>query len=832
MTSCGNCFFGGRTVGHKGDPTSPFVIIGESPGINEFRTGKPLSGPAGTLLHTVLNPLLPFIGVDPYVVSAFNCLRKQKEPPKLVAACRACHPRLLTELKAHPRKLIIALGNAALWSATGDYSLKITQVRGTLYQSPLASAGILAVAHPAFLLRGGGSLQQFKRDMIYAAEIFRDGALFPKDTADRILKNSANFEESGETHTTYAAAKYKIVTTADEVSAIVAELNSGKFDLVGADIETEGLNPYAHDIAPPTFIGEGILSLGLSYHPDMSYVIPGKLITNDIFLTPPKFCWHGGKFDIGWLREYGFWAAKVDEDTMLMSYCLNEIGGMHDLEQVAADWLKAPNYKNMLNGVLPSKKHSYAYIPKDLLYKYQAIDANITYHLGLKLRTQVNRCPKMRRVYEEILIPASEFLHKVERRGFAIDLNKVSENEMRLGSEAEKCEREFGVLAEELGGEKFRGINIRSPQQVTNILYRELKLAPVTASTDMDTLETLPNHPIVSALKKYRKVHKQLSTFVLPLRIKSEVDGRIHTSFKLHGTVTGRLSSNTPNIQNIPRDVNIRGQFIPMPGHVLLEIDLSQAELRMLACLSQDPVLVAIFQSGRSLHDDLAEYIFGKGFNKEQKMIAKNINFGIIYGITASGLLEQIESGALLLGSTLRITKKDADDWITSWYKRFEVAGKYIEKCRDAPLKGQTLISKFGRRRRFGVVSRERLNALQNEAANFPHQSGAHDITLLSGIETQPILMQKWNAHIVNEVHDSLVIETPDDMHIIIPATIQVMDTMKDVAHRWGLTQVPFVTEAELGYAWGNGTKFDPYELLPQVESLKGVTYVEFAKRF
>lgn len=815
MAGCQDCFFGGKQVGYKGDITSPFVIVGESPGALELAEGIPFVGPAGKLLEDVFTPYKELLGVEPFVTNAIGCLPRQKDPAKLASACQRCNKRLQAELALHPRKVILALGNGAAWATTGNYNLKITQVRGTVYKSPLAEVGIIVTVHPSFLLRGGGNLQQFIRDIGYAVELFTGKQQQKAASTGKITKAGS-----------FTPSPYTVVKSKKETDKIIKELQLGKIKVAAGDIETEGFNPRRKSIDPIEFTGKGILCMGLCYEDAHTYVIPSEYMSNGLFENDVEFCWHNGKFDIGWLREYGYTHSRVDDDTMLMSYMLNEKGGIHDLEQVGSDWLDAPNFKNMLDAYLPSRRHSYAHIPENVLHKYQAIDANLTFHLRHVLRKRIEADAKLCRAYERILMPASEFIHGVERRGFFVDLDKVNANETRLGNTEDEHERIFMRLAEETDA-KFKGINIRSPKQVHDLLYAHLKLAPIGTSTDADTLLMLPSHPLVEALKAYRKVNKQNSTFVKAIKKKLDPDGRIHSTFKLHGTTTGRLSSSKPNMQNIPRDKNIRGQFVAAPGYAILEVDLAQAELRMLACLSRDKAMIDIFNSGVSLHDEVAEYLFGKGFNKEQKMIAKNINFGIVYGISASGLQDQVEIGAMELGSSVHVTRQEAQEWIDGWMTRFPEAAAFIEKCRFAPLRGQTIVSAFGYKRRFGVVGRDNLHNLQNEAANFPHQSGAHSITLLAGTELAPELNLDWDTWVVNEVHDALVNEIPDRMDYIVPIAIKMMETMARIPRDWGLTQVPFKAEAEIGYAWGNGKAFNPYQYLDNLHNLEGVSHGE-----
>lgn len=827
---CDKCLFGGNKIGSKGPIDSPFVIVGEGPGTLEIAKGVPFVGGGGTLLESILGPLrakLKAAGCEPYITTAIQCLPKVKDPKKMAQAVGVCNNRLKAELEAHPRKVILALGNGAAWAVTGNYGLKITQVRGSHHASLFASEGIILAVNPNFLLRGGGSVQQFKRDVHLAVSKVL-GEEVREDVAEVGLRAVSSFKPG----------KNIIIRSRTEYLQLCEDIRAIGTSPIAGDFETDGLNPRTRIINLPSFTGVGILSLGVSFELGVGYVIPGEFLTDEIFQNDALWCWHNGKYDIGWGREYNMPSIRVDDDTMLMSYVLNERGGVHDLEQVGGDWLQAPNYKGMLEKHLPSKKHSYAYIPKDVLYEYQGIDAQLTFALRDPMRNKVAADAKLLGVYEKILLPASEFLHGIERKGLYPDVEMVAANEIRLGEIADKHNAAFQLIAKEYG---FDEINIGSWQQIQKLLYVKMKLAPATTSTDANMLEKILakqikgtiQHSAVSELLGYRKVHKQLSTFVRPYRERRDTDGRVHTTYKLHGTTTGRLSSSQPNVQNVPRDQQIRGQFTAAPGYCLLDIDLSQAELRVLACLSGDETLAAIFASGLSLHDEVAGLLFPdykqfaasadkqlKAQAKEWKMIAKNINFGIVYGITASGLVGQLETN----GSDVSI--QEAQAYIDAWFERFPDAHDFIMRCRQAPIRKQTLVSPFGRRRRFGVVGFDNIRDLQNEAANFPEQTTAHDITLLSGIEVAPILREEYAAEVVNEVHDALITEIPNRCELIIPAAQLIVNTMQRIPIEWGLTEVPFKAEAEVGMRWGSCKGFDPFAFTTeQLENLKGKSY-------
>ena len=206
----------------------------------------------------------------------------------------------------------------------------------------------------------------------------------------------------------------------------------------------------------------------------------------------------------------------------------------------------------------------------------------------------------------------------------------------------------------------------------------------------------------------------------------------MHQTYKLHGTATSRLSCADPNVQNVPRDPLLRGMFIPRPGYGILEVDYSQAELRCLAVLSGDEGLLEIFNSGKDLHVEMSIFLFGENFTKEDKMATKTVNFGIVYGRTAPSIAEDpklVKARADQGGKP--ITIQEAQGWIDGWMSRFPKAAAFIEKCRMAPVKEQTIITCFGNKKRPGVVSRDKLQDIQNESANFPHQSTASNLTVV-----------------------------------------------------------------------------------------------------
>ncbi len=758
---CKKCPFGGMKVGPRGNPKAALAAVAESPGIQERVKGFPLVGPSGEVFFSAF-PEDVDVDKIAFITNALQCLPKktkgQKDQTKMWHAAQCCKERLLAEVTKHPRKVILAMGNSALWSLTGNPSLKITQERGKLINSEYAEVGIIPAIHPAALLRGTGNYRQFCADVDYAMHIANGGDI-----------------------KRFVLPKVYVVSSIGCAKALVKFLKTREF--LAADIETSGFNR----------LTDKVLCLGIAYKPETVFVFTPNVFK---YLVPlfeakkPRFIWQNGKFDIAFLRREGL-PARVDEDTMLLSYALDESGGIHDLEQISGDLLDAPDYKYMVKPWLPKKSSSYSLIPGPMLHEYNGIDVSLTLQDFFILREKVKSDPALEKLYTRTLIPASELLYHVEWAGMRVDTAHIAKIERFYRI---KVQAAIKYIEHMIG----HPINLNSPKQVAVMLYDELKLPPRHGrGTGKDILERLPQTNVVKALRRHRKAAKAYSTYVKGMLAAITIDGRLHTTFKLHGTRTGRLSSAEPNIQNIPRESLLRSMFIPKPGYKFIEVDLNQAELRSLACLSKDPGLIEIYTStNRSIHTEMAEYLFGTEFDSiaekdEAKMKAKMVNFGIVYGREGPSIAEQFG-----------ISIKEGWRMVNGWFERFPEAHSFIKKCRKCVRKAQTITTSFGRKKRHRIVTRENLKNLQNEASNFPHQSIASDITLQAAIRLRPIL-QALGCEIVNLVHDSILIEVPDNELIIEQVKKLAIGVMEMIAPEWQLTEVPFKAEGKIGDRWG-----------------------------
>ena len=818
--ACGSCIFHSNTCGASGPIDSPFVIVGESPGKQEMLFQQPFIGESGELLRSALMG----VGFDdscplPYITNAVKCIPdKTKNQSAMANACKSCRAKLFEEITAYPREIILALGASAAWTLTGDFGIKITQTRGTLYPSPLAKQGVLVTIHPAFLLRGGGSLSKFKADVGFAIEKLK-GTTRPqyKLSHNIILETLDDF--------------YQVARRLDYTIWWYEALGIGPVE-IGTDLETSGFSALENYILSAHFGWEDTVNYTVPDHvfeilDDGSFVNPAYVQALKLFYEytsdKVRFVWHNGKFDIQFLWALGI-EGRVNEDTMLLSYALDENPGLHDLEQVANDAIGAPNWKGMLEEHLPYKGCSYAAIPRPVLYKYGGLDIGATIQSYHVLKERVARDKHLVKAYNRVLVPASKLLARIEYHGVYVNLDQNRMNMVRLKEDLDRILEDLNQATMLLCGRVF---NPASPIQMAELLYDVLKLTPLKGKglgtgkdiltelkrsllefRDSDTISSAA-YTILGLILEHRKAAKQFGTYVINLiphydKKKRKIvpghmkkDGRVHATFLIHGTVTGRLASRKPNMQNPPRDGEIRGQFGAPPGYVVSEVDLNQAELRSLAELSGDEALINLYNDPEhpGLHHETSVAIFGQGYTKEDKMLAKAVNFGIVYGRTGA---------SIALAHNMPIN--EGEEWINRWAARFSTAWQFIQDCRRAPLDRKALVTCFGRKRRFSVVSRKNLQSVQNEASNFPHQSTASDITLVSHINL--IEDPRYTSNVVNLIHDAGLHEILDDSDVIDQQISLIIHYMETEALKWGLRKVPFKAEAKVGKQWGKLTDY------------------------
>ncbi len=506
------------------------------------------------------------------------------------------------------------------------------------------------------------------------------------------------------------------------------------------------------------------------------------------------------KYDQIILANNGIDVQNID-DTMLISYALDCGRNNHGMDTLSDLHLgHQPISFKEIAGTGKAQK-TFDQIPIKDAAAYAAEDADITFRLHEKLKPRLVP-EKLTTVYETLERPLVPVIAKMEQAGIKVDRSVLS----RLSGEFAQRMAEYEDEAHELAGEKF---TLGSPKQISDILFGKLELpggkktAKGAWSTGADVLDQLAaeGHDLPKAILKWRQVAKLKSTYTDNLQSAiNEKTGRVHTSYSLAATTTGRLSSNDPNLQNIPiRSENgrkIRTAFIPEEGNVLLSADYSQIELRLLADIANIPALQNAFAEGIDIHAMTASEMFDvpiEGMDPMVRRQAKAINFGIIYGISAFGLANQ-----------LGIPRGEAKAYIDAYFKKFPGIKAYMDKTiKDAKENGyvETI---FGRKSFVPNINAKNFaqrGYAERQAINAPIQGSAADVIRRAMIRMMPALEDaNLKAKMLLQVHDELVFEVPKSE--VAKTTDVVKQVMENAACPAADLSVPLIVEAGQGMNW------------------------------
>jgi DNA polymerase-1 len=449
---------------------------------------------------------------------------------------------------------------------------------------------------------------------------------------------------------------------------------------------------------------------------------------------------HDYKAAVHTFDALGIAPAGVRHDPMLYSYLLDPTYPSHRLADVA---LRRFNLK--LSGEL-------------------AESADLTLRLAAALRSEVEQAGLVK-LYEEMDLPLVPVLARMEQAGVKIDTAALSQMSLEL-------EREIGVKEKEIHEAAGMEFNVGSPKQLGDVLFNRMNLPkPVkygrgrTISTAVDVLEELAeNHPIARMVLDYRQLTKLKSTYVdaLPALI-NPATGRLHTTFGQTGTATGRLSSANPNLQNIPIRTElgrgIRAAFTAEPGHVLLTADYSQIELRLLAHFSRDPLLVEAYRRGDDIHTLTAAQVFGVPplmVTPDHRRQAKVVNFGIVYGLSAFGLSQQLD-----------IEPSEAKLFIANYFEKYSGVRRFIDKTLDEARRDMKVKTLFGRVRPIPDINSKNANQrgfAERTAVNTPLQGTAADLIKIAMIRIDAAVREHGlKSRMTLQVHDELVFEVPEN---------------------------------------------------------------------
>jgi len=636
-------------------------------------------------------------------------------------------------------------------------------------------------------------------DRNQATEFFRELEFFS------LLSKLPEVEEAAPETITQVKTKpppqedYHIVSTAPALDKLLNRLSAAKS--FAFDLETTSLNAMSAEM----------VGISLSPAPGEAYYIPVghvgwgqveqlplKQVINQLRspledATLAKLA-HNGKYDMTVLAEYGVTVDNLTFDTMVAAYLLSE----KSLGLKALAFSKLGIEMTPITTLIGSgaKQISMSLVEINRAADYACADADITGRLTELLKAELHQ-QGLWQLFSEVEMPLVPVLIHMERNGVALDTALLRQMSHRLGEQLLKLEAEIYNSV----GHHF---NINSPQQLSSVLFQELKLPSARKtksgySTGASVLEELRGvHPIIDFILDYRQLAKLKSTYIdaLPSLINSKT-GRVHTSFNQTRTATGRLSSSEPNLQNIPvrseLGKEVRQAFIAPSGSYLLAGDYSQIDLRALAHLSQDPSLLSAFHNDEDIHSVTAAQLFGVDTSQvtpDMRRLAKTVNFGVIYGMSDYGLERATE-----------LSREEAARFIADYFDKYPRVKQYLESTKEQAREMGYVQTLLGRRRSILEISssnRQVREAAERMAINMPVQGTSADIIKVAMINLYREMNQRQlKSKMMLQVHDELIFEVPEEelklMHQLVP---EIMSTALEVS-------IPLKVDIKVGKNWG-----------------------------
>lgn len=729
------------------------AVVGEAPGAYEAKTGIPFTGPSGELLDRVMEHH-GFQRRDLALINTVACRPHgptEKPPKQAIAACR---PRLEADLRRADAPQILAVGGTSAKALLED-SAPISKLRVGPAR-PSKYGPIISTWHPAFCLRTPDSFPSFVRD---------SGKLVGKSAAQ------------------WTPPAYKVFN--DPATALVAIRRLHSVKRIVIDIEAAS-DKDIDDSHPEDY---DLLCVGVAYAKGQAVVFGDKVFKDPACLEAFRTLLDTVQID-GWNLKFDllglsplFGLMKVGRDGMLMSYSLDERPRQHGLKMRLVEDCNAPRYDEEIAQYTKGKDGSFAKIPKDLLYKYNAYDCGGTWDEIDFLDILMG--PEQHKLHA-FLIEAVNMLMHVELSPLHFDLAYNAELEEVYLQKIEDSQKDIEAHV-------GHDLNPRSWVQIMKYFASKGMTIP---TTNRDFLEKI--HPLCSPeVQKFidlilvnRNLAKAYGTYVKGLRRKVK-DGKIYTTFSLHATTSGRTASRKPNLQNVKRDKAIRNQFTAGSDLILVQCDYSQAEGRTIADLAGDEYLRRVFSDPTiDIFNDMCNNIWGSGnWNKENRVSIKSIFYGYSYGRKAKSIARELDKPVEYAVNLMNEFKALIPD-VVAW--QAAIRAEVLEK--------QELWTPFGRKRSFHLITNENLEDVINEALSFKPQSIASDICLRAAVRLQPKLKREFNADIKLLIHDAIVTECrPQDREDVV----KMMSAEMVQSGREYTEFVPYKVDASWGFRLG-----------------------------
>ena len=697
----------------------------------------------------------------------------------------------------------------------GDVGGKIGEnLRATLPQLPL-SRQLATIKTDVDLTEGPRDLKLRPRDTdalreLYARYEFRQAlkeldASGPTDddhSASDPPSAAKEPDPEREKSPTAEPGSYELVTTQESFEGWLAKLRGA--ELFAFDTETTALDPMRAQLVGFSFcvqVGEACyIPVGHDYPG-----VPPQLPLDDVLKALKPILESDGcrkvgqhaKYDCNVLSNYGIQVQGIAFDTMLESYVLNATANRHDMDTLAKRWLDydTVHYEDVAGK--GAKQIPFSQVDLDTARRYAAEDADVTLRLHRALWPQLEALPGLKQVFTDIEMPLVPVLARMEQRGVLVDIAALRKQSNELGKHMHALQTDMQRIA----GREF---NVDSPKQLQALLFDELGLPVVVKtptgqpSTNEEALEAIADkHELPRMILDYRQCAKLRSTYTdkLPGMVNPRT-GRVHTSYHQAAVATGRLSSTDPNLQNIPvrteEGRRIREAFIAPEGWRVLAADYSQIELRIMAHMSGDPGLTNAFRHDQDVHRATASEVFGVGLDAvtpEQRRVAKMINFGLMYGMSAHGLAQR-----------LGIPRSDAQAYVQRYFERYPGVKAFMDSTREQARRDGYVETLFGRRLYLAAL-RSR-NAAQRAGAeraaiNAPMQGTAADIIKRAMVAIDGWLDRRDDAHMLMQVHDELVFEVREG------ALDAVRDGVRERMQGAAELDVPLLVDVGVGANWG-----------------------------
>ncbi len=772
------------------------------PTTEDERKGRILAGTDGAMIRNVMTSLGLDLGIDVAYTSVFED-RKCGPKPK-IDLIREVAPDLVHKIEHTGPVVVLTLGNVATTALQG-HGGEIGKRRGRCTE--LGDSVILPTRNPGDIIKSPDGFPDLVTDI---------------EKAIRIV--------GGAEHTIQPPYDdYHIVDSGETFIEFLHEISDAEDLPISIDIETTGLDPWKGSI----------LSLGISWRREEAYVIDCVWLNSmperyraalDDVIAFRECIMHNAQFDALWLRNREF-TINLLFDTMLAHYTLDGRQDGHSLKRLAADRYDAPAYEEGLAREAFSLEEWGEEEYRKQVMLYNGADADYTLRLYQDLKKEMKE-DGVAQIHDDILIPATTHFIRLRENGMLVDKEYLN----GLG---EKWEAEIIALEAKL--RQFPGaeeMNLRSTKQVKDYLYDTLDLTPMGGKKNSSVSAKLVSKSIMGVqdeeaqefwrTSNVQKDLKSSSTGTYMLywlaqqhefprllvthRILSKLKGaycdgyldimdehdRIRPQYKLHGTRTGRISSNKPNIHGMPRRKEIKRIFMADPGHVIISADYSQAEIRMVAHLAGDETLIAAL-GAQDIHREISKQMFNlsdeqlDAMPNEERTIkrraAKTIAFGLIYGRSANSIAPQLD-----------ISIAEAKDYMEKFFSMMPKVSKWLARQKATAKMDHEVSSLYGRKRRFPIIaSKSHLAEIQRQAGNMPVQSSVSDMTLLANMRIIADLEERGvTCRIWPHVHDGFYFQVPEEHEAI------AIEVTKDQMHDVGFeTDVEFKCEIEIGSNWG-----------------------------